>query len=195
MDCGKACLHNAAYAYQHYQRQGEAERGCVTDYPGRRIDLQVLRTEPGVFSNLGQSRRADLFVVVEAKGKVPPPGPLEFPMRSDLLFQRPSQAQQGGVHTFGFSGVPDAHAAKSTFSGPGTSSPLSIMSASTWRAIDLTFRTASSSVPPYAITPGRSGIEAKIRPSSSRSISTRIGWISTMTVSILPKVAGWGGIR
>src|ERR1035437_5910440 len=37
------------------------------------------------------------------------------------------------------------------------------------------------------MTPGRSGTEARIRPSASRSISTRIGWISTIDTSILPE--------
>src|SRR5436190_15945267 len=37
------------------------------------------------------------------------------------------------------------------------------------------------------MTPGRSGTEASIRPSSSRSTSTRIGWISTIPAYILPE--------
>jgi hypothetical protein len=38
---------------------------------------------------------------------------------------------------------------------------------------------------PVAITPGSSGTEARIRPSSSRSMSIRSGWISTMDSSIV----------
>src|SRR5262249_25720224 len=72
----------------------------------------------------------------------------------------------------------------SALSGAGTSSPLSIMSARTCSAIALTFRIASSSEAPYAMTPGSSGTEASTRPSDSRSTSTRIGWISTITSTL-----------
>lgn len=83
------------------------------------------------FSDPRQRRRADFLVVMEAKGEVSPARTLKLSVRSDLLSERPSKAQQSSVNSFGFRRVPDAHAAKSTFSGPGTSSLFSIMSANT----------------------------------------------------------------
>ena len=51
----------------------------------RRGQSQVFWTETGIFSDLGQRRRADLFAVMETEGEVRPPGTLKFSVRSDLL--------------------------------------------------------------------------------------------------------------
>jgi hypothetical protein len=149
----------------------------------RRIS-ELVRTKPSLFADLRKRCRSHLFAVMKTKREAWPPRPLQLPVRSDLLFERPARPQQCGVDALGLGRAPYAHAANRTRRASGTSSPLSIMSAKTWSAMVLTFRTASISVLPYAMTPGRSGTDARILPSSSRSVSTRMGSIVTMATSV-----------
>jgi hypothetical protein len=68
---------------------------------------------------------------VKAEREVGPARTLQLSMGPNLLLDSPTDSQQGRIDSLGFRGAPGAHAAKRTFSGSGTSSPLSIMSANT----------------------------------------------------------------
>ena len=93
--------------------------------------LEILGTKTGVLGDPAQRRRTHFFAVVKTEGEVRPTRPLQFSMRADLLLERPSESYQTRVNSLGLRRAPDAHAANKTFSGAGTSSPLSIMSART----------------------------------------------------------------
>jgi len=92
---------------------------------------EILGTKSRVLRNLGECGWTDLFAVVETECEVGPTGSLQFPMGTNLFLERPAKAHQGRIYSLGLGGAPSAHAANRTFSGAGTSSPLSIMSAST----------------------------------------------------------------
>jgi hypothetical protein len=92
---------------------------------------EILGAKPGVLCDPGEGSRADFFAVVKAECEVGPTLALQLSMGSNLLLERPTEPQQGRIDSFGPGRAPNAHAAKRTFSGWGTSSPLSIMSANT----------------------------------------------------------------
>lgn len=96
----------------------------ITDWRG--LDKsEILWAKPGILPNPGEGRRADLFAIVKGEGEVGTAGTLQFSVGADLLLERPSDPHQGCIDSFGFGGTPRAHAANRTFSGAGTSSPLS----------------------------------------------------------------------
>jgi hypothetical protein len=54
---------------------------------------EILATQSGSLTDLRQRRRTDLFIVVKAEGKVPPPGPLQLAVGADLLLAGPAKSE------------------------------------------------------------------------------------------------------
>ncbi len=153
-------------------------QGNNSSVPDGRARSEVAGLQAGFLGDPCQQPRADLLTIMICERNIGPTIPLKPAVRgAPLSFDPPAYPEQGRENPSGFCRGPLAHAgtAKKSATRSGTGSPCSTRSARTRNARALTSVTASEGVAPYTATPGRSGIAAIQRPSSSCSISIGIG--------------------
>ncbi len=137
---------------------------------------EVVRSEASAFSDSSHHCGSDFFAVVEAEHIVATHRMIQFYMRALLRNDRPSVTEKCAEHKLGFCAGPLTQAdAGRTLIESGMSLDFSTSSATAYNASAYAFALASSTVVPYAIAPGTSGISAIHRPSVSRSYPGN-GW-------------------
>jgi hypothetical protein len=120
----------------------------------------------------GQNRRAKFFFVMESKHVTAVSRMAQFYVRTFLRNYDPPFANQRPKYDARLRTAPFAQAGMwRTLIESGMSLECSTSSAIAYKANAYAFAFASSTVVPYAIAPGTSGISAIQRPSVSRSIS------------------------
>ena|ERR1700680_189360 len=133
---------------------------------------EVFWNESSMLSYSGQNRMAKFFFVMESKHVVAVGRMAQFYMRTFLRNNHPSFANQRSKDNSRLRTAPFAQAGTwRTLIEFGMSLECSTSSAIEYKANAYAFAFASSTVVPYAIAPGTSGISAIQRPSVSRSIS------------------------
>ena len=150
---------------------------------------EVAGSEAGALCDSGQHRGANFFTIVEAEHIGAMHGVSQFYMGTFLRQDSPAFSQKCLAHDLGLRARPLAQADTGrTLIESGMSFDFSTSSATAYNASAYAFALASSTVVPYAIAPGTSGISAIHLPSVSRSISNwnRKSRLLTLVGGFLP---------
>lgn len=133
---------------------------------------EIVRSEPGTLGDTRKHLMANFFVIVKAEHVIPELWMLKFDVRTLTGEHAPAFSQKRTEDNICFSAWPLTQAGmRRILIESGMSLDFSTSSATAYRASAYAFALASSTVVPYAIAPGTSGISAIQRPSSSCSIS------------------------